>query len=131
MEHRLGDTEENQTDTHSGTEQHGKPGSIGVIRFGIVGAQPDAFKSAEKQINYKYEEDGYRYDIKPSEFCDDKILDFVEHLACPLREHHTKEQEHQNGTYRDEEDVGVHIQVQLFMQGHLTSIDSFVTNKWF
>ncbi len=56
MNDRFGNAVEQQSDTHSGAEQHGKPGRAGEVGFGVGPADANLAEAAHCQVHREHQE---------------------------------------------------------------------------
>ncbi len=62
----LCNAEEHQTDAHAGSEQHGEPGAVAVVRRTVVRAELDAAVTADGDADDEDQEAGHCKDGEPA-----------------------------------------------------------------
>ena len=93
---RLGDTPEDQTDPHTGREQHGEPAEHAVLRLFVVLAEADVAKPAEGGEDRERNEAEHDDDVVPAQAVDDRRVGRADDRVELAGEHRRGDDEGQN-----------------------------------
>ena len=83
MGDRLRNTVENQTDSHSGTEQHRKPAPVAEIRSRVGAAEANFAKAAEHEVDHQCQVNIDRQNVEPTCPSSNDLLDELKDLTHP------------------------------------------------
>ncbi len=111
MQHRLGDTEEQQGDAVAGGEQHGEPGRETVLRLGVVRAQLDVAPFGQGDADDEHQEERHRQHVEPAEGAGDVRQHRIEQLAGQFRiarrADHQQQRDHHRGDEHGKQNDGL------------------------
>ncbi len=96
MKHRLGNSIEQDPDTHSCREQHREPAEGTELRLRIIPSEPDVPVLAEHEVEDEQENDIHCQGEKPACVGGDPIEEGIEHVPKDLIEEYRNNHESDN-----------------------------------